>query len=93
MRSGRVLWVHRRSPEQVRYFLSLAHERFQPDELLRQAVAASEAEFDADLLQRPPRAVVGAGRADARGLRERWVWLGAAGQATRQVALGTAVTG
>jgi hypothetical protein len=28
-----MLWARRRSPEQARYFLSPALERFQPDEL------------------------------------------------------------
>ena len=36
---------------------------------------------------------MGAGRADARRMRERLGGLGAAGQATQRVALGTAVTG
>lgn len=88
-----VLWVHRRSPEQVRYFLSLAHERFQPDELLRQAVAGEEAEFDgiccSDHLE--PWWAPDAPTPPACG--NAWVWLGAAGQATQRVALGTAVTG
>ena len=88
-----LLWARRRRPEQIRYFLSVAHERFQPDELLRQAVAAEQAGFDAvccsDHLEPwwAPDAPTPAACGNA------WVWLGAAGQATRQVELGTAVTG
>jgi coenzyme F420-dependent glucose-6-phosphate dehydrogenase len=88
-----VLWARRRSREQVRYFLSVAHERFQPDELLRQAVAAEEAGFDgvccSDHLEPwwAPNAPTPAACGNA------WVWLGAAGHATRRVEVGTAVTG
>ena len=88
-----LLWARRRSPDQVRYFLSLAHERFQPDDLVVQAAAAERAGFDAvccsDHLDPwwAPDAPTPAGCGNA------WVWLGAAGQATRRVSLGTAVTG
>ena len=41
-----VLWARRRQPGTVRYWLEVAHERFQPDDLLRQAVEAEEAGFD-----------------------------------------------
>src|SRR4051794_14729682 len=87
-----LLWARRRSPEQVRYFLSVAHERFQPDELLRQAVAGEHAGFDAvccsDHLEPwwAPDAPTPAACGNA------WVWLGAAGHATQRVALGTAGT-
>jgi coenzyme F420-dependent glucose-6-phosphate dehydrogenase len=88
-----LLWARRRSPDQLRYFLSLAHERFQPDELIAQAAAAEQAGFDAvccsDHLEPwwAPDAPTPAGCGNA------WVWLGAAGQATQRVSLGTAVTG
>jgi len=71
----------------VRYFHFCAHEQFPPDELLRQAVAAEQAGFDgigcSDHLQ-PWWEPGESGHA--------WVWLGAAGQATRRVPLGTGVT-
>jgi coenzyme F420-dependent glucose-6-phosphate dehydrogenase len=77
----------------VRYLAALAQERFQPDELLRQATAAERAGFDgvccSDHLEPwwAPDAPTPAACGNA------WVWLGAAGQATSRVALGTAVTG
>src|SRR5918912_590897 len=88
-----VLWARRRRPEQVTYTAALGHERFGPDELLRQALAAEEAGFDAiccsDHLAPwwPPGEPAPAHCANA------WVWLGAAGHATSQISLGSAVTG
>ncbi|HEX2016615.1 MAG TPA: TIGR03557 family F420-dependent LLM class oxidoreductase [Solirubrobacteraceae bacterium] len=70
-----------------RYFYFCAHEQFPPDALLRQAVEAEAAGFDgigcSDHLQ-PWWEPGEAGHA--------WVWLGAAGQATQRVPLGTGVT-
>ncbi|WP_082952612.1 LLM class flavin-dependent oxidoreductase [Mycolicibacter sinensis] len=88
-----VLWARRRQPDDVAYFAALGHERFSPPALLRQAVEAENAGFDGvccsdhlapwwDPASGPPAACGNA-----------WVWLGAAGHATRNVALGTAVTG
>jgi coenzyme F420-dependent glucose-6-phosphate dehydrogenase len=88
-----VLWARKRAPSEVRYLVALAQERFQPDELVRQAVAAERAGFDgiccSDHLEPwwAPDAPTPAACGNA------WVWLGAAGQATQRVALGTAVTG
>jgi coenzyme F420-dependent glucose-6-phosphate dehydrogenase len=88
-----VLWARRRRPEQVRYFVALAQERFQPDDLLTQAVEAEQARFDgvccSDHLEPwwAPDAPTPAACGNA------WAWLGAAGQATHRVQLGTAVTG
>lgn len=87
-----VLWARRRRPEDVAYVAALAHERFTPSQLIDQAVAAEEAGFDAiacsDHLAPwwPPESGVPAQSGNA------WVWLGAAGQATREVSLGTGVT-
>jgi coenzyme F420-dependent glucose-6-phosphate dehydrogenase len=74
-----------------RYLLALGHERFTPTELLEQAAAGEEAGFDlvgcSDHTApwwTPETAPTGCGNA--------WVWLGAAANATRHVALGTAVT-
>jgi coenzyme F420-dependent glucose-6-phosphate dehydrogenase len=88
-----VVWARRRRPERVRYFVAMAQERFQPDELLAQAVAAEQAGFDgiccSDHLEPwwAPDAPTPAACGNA------WVWLGAVGQATSRAALGTAVTG
>src|SRR5881397_3356513 len=71
----------------TRYFHFCAHEQFPPDDLLRQAVEAERAGFDgigcSDHLQ-PWWEPGESGHA--------WVWLGAAGQATERVPLGTGVT-
>ena len=74
----------------MRYFASLAHERFPPDDLLKQAVEAEQAGFDgvvcSDHFQpwwTDDTAPAESGMA--------WAWLGAAGQVTSRVALGTAV--
>jgi coenzyme F420-dependent glucose-6-phosphate dehydrogenase len=71
----------------IRYFHFCAHEQFPPDALRRQAVLAEEAGFDglgcSDHLQ-PWWEPGESGHA--------WVWLGAAGQATDKLPLGTGVT-
>jgi coenzyme F420-dependent glucose-6-phosphate dehydrogenase len=71
----------------VRYFHFCAHEQFPPDLLIEQAVAAEKAGFDgigcSDHLQ-PWWEPGESGHA--------WVWLGAAGQATEKIPLGTGVT-
>jgi coenzyme F420-dependent glucose-6-phosphate dehydrogenase len=74
-------------PTDIRHFHFCAHEQFPPDDLLRQAVEAERAGFDgigcSDHLQ-PWWEGGESGHA--------WVWLGAAGQATEKVPLGTGVT-
>src|SRR3954464_12850744 len=71
----------------MRYFYGAAHEQFPPEDLLKQAVEAERAGFDgvacSDHLQ-PWWEPGESGHA--------WVWLGAAGQATDDFAIGTAVT-
>lgn len=71
----------------TRYFFGASHEEYPPEALLRQAVAAERAGFDgisaSDHLQ-PWWEPGESGHA--------WVWLGAAGQATERVPLGTGVT-
>jgi coenzyme F420-dependent glucose-6-phosphate dehydrogenase len=86
-----LLWARRRRPGQVAYWVSLAHERFAPPDLLRQAVEAEEAGFDgiccSDHLApwwTPGKAPTSSGNA--------WVWLGAAAHATRRAKIGSAVT-
>lgn len=87
-----VRWARRRQPDEVAYLLALGHERFPPSDLLAQAVEAEEAGFDgvccSDHLAPwwEPSASTPAACGNA------WVWLGAVGQATRRVALGSAVT-
>jgi coenzyme F420-dependent glucose-6-phosphate dehydrogenase len=71
----------------MRYFYGAAHEQFPPDDLLDQAREAAEGGFEgiccSDHLQ-PWWEPGESGHA--------WVWLGAVGQATDAVAIGTAVT-
>jgi len=71
----------------TRYFFGASHEEFPPEALLQQAVAAERAGFDgisaSDHLQ-PWWEPGEAGHA--------WVWLGAAGQATERIPIGTGVT-
>jgi coenzyme F420-dependent glucose-6-phosphate dehydrogenase len=71
----------------MRYWLGLAQEQFPPEDLLEQAREGERAGFEgiacSDHLQ-PWWEPGESGHA--------WVWLGAAGQATESVALGTAVT-
>jgi coenzyme F420-dependent glucose-6-phosphate dehydrogenase len=71
----------------MRYLYGAAHEQFPPEDLLKQAVEAESAGFAgvacSDHLQ-PWWEPGESGNA--------WIWLGAAGQATERVALGTAVT-
>src|ERR671923_998151 len=75
------------SRQRVEYFHFCSHEQFPPGELLEQAVRAERAGFDgiagSDHLQ-PWWEPGESGHA--------WVWLGAVGQATDGIALGTAVT-
>jgi len=77
----------RMSKSPVRFFHFCSHEQFPPQDLLEQAIAAQRAGFDgitcSDHLQ-PWWEGGESGHA--------WVWLGAAGQATEDVAIGTGVT-
>jgi coenzyme F420-dependent glucose-6-phosphate dehydrogenase len=87
-----VMWARRNRPDEPAYLAALGHERFSPRELVDQAVEAERAGFDGvcasdhlapwwDPMEGTPAACGNA-----------WVWLGAAGEATRRVALGTGVT-
>ncbi|HTI32344.1 MAG TPA: hypothetical protein VL422_01630, partial [Miltoncostaea sp.] len=73
-----VLWARRHRPDHMAVIMGASHERFGPQELLRQAVLAEEAGFDgiacSDHLT--PWWVPG-GLAPAH-CANAWVWLGAA---------------
>jgi coenzyme F420-dependent glucose-6-phosphate dehydrogenase len=76
----------------MKYYCALGHERFQPDELLKQATAAELAGFDGICCSdhiapwwTDATAPTASGNA--------WVWLGAAARETKRVDLGSAVTG
>src|SRR5947209_4295514 len=70
-----------------RYYFACAHEQFPPEDLIAQAVEAERAGFDgiccSDHFQ-PWWEPGHSGHA--------WVWLGAVGEATERVPIGTAVT-
>jgi coenzyme F420-dependent glucose-6-phosphate dehydrogenase len=73
------------------YWVALAHERFQPDDLLKQAQEAEQAGFDGIVCSdhlapwwTDATAPTSSGNA--------WVWLGAVAQATTRARIGPAVT-
>src|SRR5919204_1449978 len=88
-----VLWARRRQPDEVIFVAALGHERFSPVELLGQAVDAESAGFDAICCSDHLAPWWEPGRPAPAHCANAWVWLGAAGAATREVSLGTAVTG
>jgi coenzyme F420-dependent glucose-6-phosphate dehydrogenase len=88
-----VLWARRYSPDHPAYGVSLAHERFQPDVLLEQAVAAEDAGFDAIACSDHLAPWWPAGDPAPNSSGNAWVWLGAVGARTRDASIGTAVTG
>ena len=88
-----VLWARRRQPDQPVYGIALGHERFRPDELLRQAVAAENARFDIVCCSDHLAPWWAPGDPAPAACGNPWVWLGAAGQATHDVSIGSAVTG
>jgi coenzyme F420-dependent glucose-6-phosphate dehydrogenase len=71
----------------TRYFFAAAHEQFPPDELLGQAVDATAAGFDGIACSDHFQPWWEPGESG-----QAWVWLGAVGQATERVPIGTAVT-
>ena len=71
----------------TRFYYSCAHEQFPPGDLLRQAAAAEAAGFD------------GIGCSDhvqpwwePGESAQAWIWLGAVGQVTTRIPIGSAVT-
>jgi coenzyme F420-dependent glucose-6-phosphate dehydrogenase len=88
----RILDFFKRRPDgPAEYYVALAHERFQPDDLLKQAQEAERAGFDgiacSDHLApwwTDATAPTSSGNA--------WVWLGAVAHATKRPKIGPAVT-
>ena len=87
-----VLWARRRQPDDVVYGVALGHERFGPDELLRQAQVAEEAGFDV-ICCSDHLAPWWTEELAPNNSGNAWVWLGAASQVTKGASIGTAVTG
>src|SRR4029079_17114231 len=82
-----LLRARKRRPEQVAYWVSLAHERFGPADLPREGIEAEEAGFDGiccsdHLAPWWTRATAPTSSGNA------WVWLGAAAHATHRAPLG-----
>jgi coenzyme F420-dependent glucose-6-phosphate dehydrogenase len=71
----------------TRYFLGASQEEFPPEDLLRQAVEAESARFDGVSSSDHLQPWWEGGESG-----HTWPWLGAAGQATSTVPLGTGVT-
>jgi coenzyme F420-dependent glucose-6-phosphate dehydrogenase len=91
--SARALfWARRRQPDDVVYVAALAHERFPPEELLDQAVAAERAGFDGVACSDHLAPWWTDGNPAPAESGNAWVWLGAAGHATSEVSIGPAVT-
>ncbi len=88
-----VLWARRQAPDEPVYGVSLAHERFQPDKLLTQAVEAERAGFDAICCSDHLAPWWSDGDPAPNASGNAWVWLGAVGNATHEASIGTAVTG
>src|SRR3954469_16836625 len=86
-----LLWARRRRPERVAYWVSLAHERFGPADLLRQAVEAEKAGFDG-ICCSDHLAPWWTDKTAPTSSGNAWVWLGAASHATTRAKLGPAVT-
>src|SRR3954468_13414936 len=87
-----VRWARRRQPDDVVYGIALAHERFRPDELLRQAAVAEEAGFDVIACSDHLAPWWEDGDPAPANSGNAWVWLGAASQVTKEPSIGTAVT-
>src|SRR3954471_10298499 len=87
-----VLWARRRQPDDVVYGVALGHERFGPDELLKQAAAAEGAGFD-NVCCSDHLAPWWTEELAPNNSGNAWVWLGAASQLTKEPSLGPAVTG
>jgi len=87
-----VLWARRRQPDEIAYGIALGHERFSPPELLEQAIAAEQAGFDAVCCSDHLAPWWAPDANTPAHCGSAWVWLGAAGQATQRVSIGSAVT-
>src|SRR3954462_11076791 len=86
-----LLWARRRRPERVASWVSLAHERFGPADLLRQAVEAEQAGFDG-ICCSDHLAPWWTDKTAPTASGNAWVWLGAMSHATTRAKLGPAVT-
>ena len=73
------------------YWAALAHERFQPDDLLKQAQEAERAGFDGVVCS-DHLAPWWTSKTAPTSSGNAWVWLGAVAQATRRATIGSAVT-
>jgi coenzyme F420-dependent glucose-6-phosphate dehydrogenase len=75
----------------AQYWVALAHERFQPDDLLKQAQEAESAGFDG-IVCSDHLAPWWTSQTAPTSSGNAWVWLGAVAQATKKATIGPAVT-
>src|SRR5581483_2850022 len=75
----------------AKYWAALAHERFQPDDLLKQAEEAEQAGFDG-IVCSDHLAPWWTAQTAPTSSGNAWVWLGAVAQATTRATIGSAVT-
>lgn len=87
-----VLWARREREDQVAFVLGSSHERFGPRELLDQVVAAERAGFDGIAASDHLTPWWTPGDLAPAHCGNVWTWLGAVGQATREISIGTGVT-
>jgi coenzyme F420-dependent glucose-6-phosphate dehydrogenase len=85
-------WARKRQPDEVAYGLAVAHERFSPQALLEQAVAAERAGFDVVCCSDHLAPWWDPADGTPASCANAWVWLGAVGNATAEVSIGPAVT-
>ena len=87
-----ILDVFRKRPDgPADYWVALAHERFQPDDLLKQAQEAERAGFDGVVCS-DHLAPWWTGATAPTSSGNAWVWLGAVAHATTRATIGPAVT-
>src|SRR5579884_3417027 len=87
----RILDFKKRPDGPAQYWAALAHERFQPDDLLKQAQEAELAGFDG-IVCSDHIAPWWTSQTAPTSSGNAWVWLGAAAQATTKATIGPAVT-
>jgi len=85
-----ILDVFRKRPDgPADYWVALAHERFQPDDLLKQAQEAERAGFDGVVCS-DHLAPWWTGATAPTSSGNAWVWLGAVAHATTRATIGPA---
>ena len=84
-------FLKKRPDGPAKYWVALAHERFQPDDLLKQAQEGEQAGFDG-IVCSDHLAPWWTSQTAPTSSGSAWVWLGAVAQATSRATIGSAVT-